>query len=318
MPSRTLKTKRIGVLMGGISSERDVSLRSGMAIFRALKSRKYSVVEIDVGKDLCSIIKRKRVECAFIALHGGYGENGSVQGMLEVMDIPYTGSGILASALAMDKEASKKVFSFHGIPIPPFRIVQRSEKTSELRTKDFELKTGFSMPWVIKPASEGSSVGVNIVKKHSQLKRAIAEAFRYNNRAIVEKYIDGKEIHIGILNNSVLGGVEVRPTLEFYNYEAKYTSGLTEYVLPPELDKKTYERSKKAALLSHKALSCGGATRVDLRVDRKGNPFVLEVNTIPGMTETSLLPKIAKYAGFDFADLLEKILEEMENEQQEK
>jgi D-alanine-D-alanine ligase len=164
------------------------------------------------------------------------------------------------------------------------------------------------MPWVIKPAAEGSSVGVAIVRNRRQMNKALETAFQYDDRIIIEKYIPGKEIHIGILNNAVLGGVGVRPSLEFYSYEAKYTSGLTEYILPPVLDRKSYTLSKRLALASHKALQCGGATRVDLRVNNRGNPFVLEVNTIPGMTETSLLPKIAKQAGIEFPDLLEKIL----------
>jgi len=164
------------------------------------------------------------------------------------------------------------------------------------------------MPWVIKPATEGSSVGVEIVKDRSALKDALRKAFSYGEKVVVEKYILGKEVQIGILNNNVLGGVEVRPSLEFYNYEAKYTAGLTEYIFPPQLPKKVYEKAKHTGLAAHKALGCSGATRVDLIIDAGGDPFVLEVNTIPGMTETSLLPKIAKNAGIGFGELLIKIL----------
>jgi D-alanine-D-alanine ligase len=244
--------------------------------------------------------------------------------MLEIMGIPYTGSGVLASALAMDKEASKKVFLYHGIPMPPFRIVQSSEfpprrvargdkvqslkSDSKRRTPNIELRTGFSLPWVIKPATEGSSVGVEIVKNRSALNVALEKAFSYGEKVVVEKYISGKEVQIGVLNNKVLGGVEVRPSLEFYNYEAKYTAGLTEYIFPPRLRKKVYDSAKYTGLEAHKALGCSGATRVDLIIEAEGNPFVLEVNTIPGMTETSLLPKIAKNAGIGFAELLTKIL----------
>jgi D-alanine-D-alanine ligase len=310
MARTALKKRKLGVLMGGTSSERAVSLKSGDAIYKALKSLHYNVVTVDARNDLCAVLRRKRIEYAFVALHGGFGENGAVQGLLEILGIPYTGSGILASALAMDKEASKRIFIQYGIPVPPHKMIHRSAFiTSGVETlSGFEPRTGFAMPWVVKPASEGSSVGVAIVRGKRHLKKALKEAFRYNERIIIERYISGKEIHIGILNNTVLGGVEVKPSLEFYSYEAKYTSGLTEYILPPGLDTKTYSRAKRLALASHKALGCSGATRVDLMVNSRGNIYVLEVNTIPGMTETSLLPKIAKQAGIDFPNLIEKIL----------
>ncbi|MBM4144677.1 MAG: D-alanine--D-alanine ligase [Nitrospira sp.] len=294
-----LTDKRIGVLMGGISAEREVSLRSGSAIYNALKSLGYNAVSIDVGSDICDVLDKGKIEAAFLALHGGYGEDGSIQGMLEVLGIPYTGSGVLASALAMDKETSKKVFLYHGIPVPPFVVFTR-----EHRAKSIE----FTLPWVIKPATEGSSVGVSIARDKGNFEKALETAFSYGSRVIVEKYIQGQEIHIGILNGKVLGGVEVRPSLEFYNYEAKYTAGLTEYILPPEIAPETYERSKMTALSAHIALGCRGATRVDLRLNAEGEPYVLEVNTIPGMTETSLLPKIAGLAGFDFPGLIEEML----------
>lgn len=315
MRKRDLKEKKIGVLMGGSSAEREVSLKSGTAVYNALRSLKYNVVAIDAGEDLCVVLKKQKIEIAFIALHGGHGENGAVQGMLEIMGIPYTGSGILASALAMDKEASKKVFHYHNIPMPAFKIVQSSEfkvqsskSDTKLRTPNIELRTGFPLPWVIKPATEGSSVGVEIVKDRIALKEALKKAFLYGEKVVVEQYIPGKEVQIGILNNKVLGGVEVRPSLEFYNYEAKYTAGLTEYIFPPQLRKKVYDIAKNTCLAAHKALGCRGATRVDLIIDAQGSPFVLEVNTIPGMTETSLLPKIAKNAGFGFGELLTRIL----------
>jgi len=324
MRRKDLLEKKIGVLMGGSSAEREVSLKSGTAVYNSLRSLKFNAVAIDAGEDLCTVLKRRKIEIAFIALHGGHGENGAVQGMLEIMGIPYTGSGILASALAMDKEASKKVFHYHNIPMPAFKIVQSSEfpprriaggdksqssqKDTKLRTPNIELRTGFPLPWVIKPATEGSSVGVEIVKDISGLKAALKRAFSYGEKVIAEEYIKGQEVQIGILNNMVLGGVEVKPSLEFYNYEAKYTAGLTEYIFPPRLRKNVYDKAKDKALEAHKSLGCSGATRVDLIIDAKGNPFVLEVNTIPGMTETSLLPKIAKNAGIGFGELLTRIL----------
>ncbi|MBI5640966.1 MAG: D-alanine--D-alanine ligase, partial [Nitrospirae bacterium] len=213
MNRKNLRTKKIGVLLGGTSSERDVSLRSGHAIFNALRSAGYNAALIDAKGDLCTRLKKEHVDIAFIALHGGHGENGAVQGMLEIMGIPYSGSGVLASALAMDKEASKKIFLYHGIPVPSFSVLRASDRRDGQKTR-------FPLPWVVKPAAEGSSVGVEIVKTRAAFTKALKTAFSYGNRVIVEKYIAGKEVQIGILNNTVLGGVEVRPSLEFYSYEA--------------------------------------------------------------------------------------------------
>ncbi len=295
--------------MGGISAEREISLRSGTAIYSALKGSGYNAVAIDVGPDICNVLNREEIEVVFLALHGGQGENGSIQGMLEVLGIPYTGSGVLASALAMDKEASKKIFLYHNIPVPPFVVLSKEQitKSSSFVSRPSSL-VEFTLPWVVKPATEGSSVGVSIVRDETSLEQALEAAYSYGARVIVEKYIAGEEVHIGILNGRVLGGVEVRPSLEFYNYEAKYTAGRTEYILPPEIDSKAYESAKAAAISAHIALGCKGATRVDLRVDTEGNPYVLEVNTIPGMTEMSLLPKIASLAGFDFPALIGEII----------
>lgn len=300
-----LKDKKIGVLYGGISAEREVSLRSGFAVFNALKNLGYNAILIDAQKDLCALLIKEGIQIVFPVLHGGWGENGAVQGMLEVMGIPYAGSGVLASALAMDKEASKQVFKYHKVQVPDFIITKKSSVKCDVP---------FELPWVVKPATEGSSIGVTILKEKEKLDDALKIAFSFGKRAIIEKYIEGKEVQIGILRNKILGGVEVRPSLEFYSYEAKYTAGLTQYILPPELEKNVYERASNEALRAHLALGCRGATRVDLRIDSQGNPFVLEVNTIPGMTETSLLPKIAMQAGLSFQELVEEILKSIEDE----
>ncbi len=298
-----LTNKDIGIFMGGTSAEREISLKSGKAIYQALQSSGYNVVAIDVSSDICRVLEKESVDIAFLALHGGHGENGSIQGMLEVLGITYTGSGVLSSALAMDKEASKKIFLHHNIPVPPFIVVpDKSSQMPELSA------INFSMPLVVKPVAEGSSVGVSIIRDDEDVMPAFEKAIDYGPKVIIEQYIEGKEVHIGILNGNVLGGVEVRPSLEFYNYEAKYTAGLTEYILPPKIDDNVYERTKEVALAAHNALGCQGATRVDLIVDGKGKPYVLEVNTIPGMTETSLLPKIAGLVGLSFSGLIEEIL----------
>jgi D-alanine-D-alanine ligase len=305
--------KKIAVLAGGVSAEREVSLRSGAAIYKALKERGYDAMLIDATGDFWDSIISQGVEIVFIALHGGHGENGAVQGMLEVMGIPYTGSGVPASAMAMDKEASKKIFLYHGIPVPSFCLAHKSELPADAGELSRGSSIGgfridFDMPWVIKPVAEGSSIGVHIVRERGALQAAITDALRYGDKIIIEKYIRGKEIQIGILCNRAIGGVEVRPSLEFYNYEAKYTPGLTKYILPPEVTETEYEKLKTTALRAHMALGCSGATRVDLMLDENGDEYMLEVNTIPGMTETSLLPKIAGLSGLDFGDLIEEII----------
>lgn len=299
-----ITNKRIGVLAGGSSAEREVSLRSGNAIYKTLLKLGYNAVFIDVSGSICEDLKREKVEIAFLALHGGYGENGAIQGLLEVMGIPYTGSGVLASALAMDKEASKKIFIYHDIPVAPFIVLEKDN----LKSKISNLKSQIEMPWVVKPVSEGSSIGVNIVKEEEDIDSALKTAFSYGEKIIIEKYIRGKEIQIGLLGQVVLGGVEVRPSTEFYSYKAKYTPGLTEYILPPEIDEQAYETLKNMALKAHNALGCKGATRVDFILTESNEPYILEVNTIPGMTETSLLPKIARLSGLDFPDLIEEML----------
>jgi len=317
MTKGPVTTKKIGVLMGGESSERDISIRSGLAIYQSLQELGYSAAPIDISKDIVNTLKKEKIKFAFLALHGGIGENGAMQGMLEVLGIPYTGSGVLASALAMDKEASKKIFLYHGLAVAPFIVVRRPTKKSGAGkgvsryapTSNVGLKIDFGLPWVVKPVAEGSSIGVSIVKDEKDLASCLDKAFAFDQRAMIEKFIPGKEIHIGILGQKVLGGVEVRPSLEFYNYEAKYTSGLTDYIIPPEIDASVYESAKDAALKAHMALGCSGASRVDFRIDEtSGIPHVLEVNTLPGMTTTSLLPKIAKSAGMSFSDLLEEII----------
>lgn len=289
-----LKDMKIGVLMGGTSAEREVSLKSGAAVSKALKSLGYDVVEIDTGPDVCEQLVRHKVDLAFIALHGGHGENGAMQGLLEVQGIPYTGSGIMASAIAMDKLVSKEMFKVAGLSVPEYIMVDEPLDSIPME-----------LPVVIKPSREGSSIGVTIVTKKEEIRPALEAALSYDGPALIERYIKGKEVQIGVLNDEALGGVEVRPKAEFYSYEAKYTSGMTEYILPPELDEATYERAMQAGLDAHKALGCFGASRVDLIVADDGAIYALEVNTIPGMTETSLLPKIAALAGKDFPTLVD-------------
>ncbi len=290
--------------MGGVSAEREVSLKTGRAISKAVGELGIPCIEIDAGRDVCKAITEAGITVAFIALHGGWGEDGSIQGMLEIMGLPYTGSGVLASAMAMNKEISKKIFMQSDIRVSPFFVL---EAPSGSIREDLYKDQGFDLPLFVKPVSEGSSVGVHFVKERKDFVGAVMDALSYGTRVIVEKYIKGKEVHIGVLGNTTLGGVEVRPSSEFYNYSAKYEGG-TEYILPPDLDEHTYGKAKGAALRAHRSLGCAGATRVDLIVDDNKEIFTLEVNTIPGMTETSLLPKIAALAGYDFKGLVREIL----------
>ncbi len=307
-----LKDRKIGVLMGGLSAEREISLRTGDAIYNALKVRLgYNVCRIDADRDLPEALKKEGIQAAFIALHGGAGENGAVQGLLEVMGIAYTGSGVLASALAMDKEFSKRIFQSRGIPVPEGTVLNKADYGPEL-IGELMRKAGFPFPWVVKPATEGSSIGVSMVEDSSGLRTALDKAFTLSERVIIERRIRGREVQVGVLGGRVLGSVEVRPSHEhdFYSYEAKYTGGKTQYILPPELDAGALKLAHETGLAAHMALGCRGATRVDLIIGDASKVYVLEVNTIPGMTETSLLPKIARAGGLDFPALVEEILKE--------
>ncbi|MEK6677923.1 MAG: D-alanine--D-alanine ligase [Nitrospirota bacterium] len=297
--------KKIGVLMGGLSAEREVSLKSGDAILKALKDMGYNAAGIDVGRDLADGLKQEKIEFAFIALHGRYGEDGAVQGMLEIMGIPYTGSGIAASALGMNKVFSKKIFEFHKLPVGQYMILEKKD-LKDWKGKDSSLE----FPVVVKPVSEGSSVGVSIVSEEKGLKDAFALAFKYGKEILIEKYIKGREIQVGILGKRPLGAIEIIPKRQFYDYEAKYTANMSEHIFPARLPEQVYNEALELGLKAHSVLGCKGYSRVDLIIDSDNRPFLLEVNTLPGMTNVSLLPEIAKGVGIDFNRLVEMILME--------
>jgi D-alanine-D-alanine ligase len=301
--SYSIKTKKVGVLMGGSSSEREISLRTGAGVHRALLEKGYTAVAIDwvLSKDLSSLLRESGVEVVWNALHGTFGEDGCVQGLLECLKIPYTGSGVLGSALAMDKILSKRVFDGQGIPTPSWRVLDPGSDAAAVARS-----VGY--PLVVKPSSEGSTVGVTIVREESKLSAAVKEARGHHGLPLVERYIAGGEISVAILDDAVLGSVEIRPKKGFYDYGAKYLTGDTEYLVPAPLAPETLRTASDAALRAHQALGCSGHSRVDLRVEDKGKVWVLEVNTLPGLTETSLLPKIARHAGIDYASLVERIL----------
>ena len=293
----------IGVLMGGLSSEREVSLTSGKAIVSALQEKGYTAVGIDVDRDVAAWLRKEGIGAAFNALHGTYGEDGAIQGMLEIMGIPYTGSGILASALSMNKAVSKQLFKAHGLLIGSYVVLSRSAWT---RSKAIPGETGF--PVVVKPCCEGSSVGITLVSGRRELEPAVELAFRYGSEILIEEYIRGKEVQVGILGDKALGAIEVVPKETFYDYRAKYEEGMSDHFFPARIADDVYQRTLEAGLAAHRVLGCRGYSRVDFLVDERGDPYILEVNTLPGMTSTSLLPEIAKGVGMEFPDLIEEIL----------
>lgn len=291
--------KRIGVLMGGRSAEREVSLKTGAAVRAALDRLGYATVAIDVDATVADRLARERVDLAFIALHGRGGEDGTVQGLLEVVGIPYTGSGVLASALGMDKVIARTLFEAAQLPVPRHILVTTPDPPSALP---------FSYPVVVKPNGEGSSVGVSIVGHAGDLPGALKEAFRYDRRVLIEGFVAGKEIQVGILRGRALGAIEIRPKTAFYDYTAKYTPGMSEHVFPAPLPPEVTRRTLETSLAAFHALGCEGYGRVDCLVDAAGVPYVLEVNTLPGMTETSLLPEIARGVGLSFDALIAEIV----------
>jgi D-alanine-D-alanine ligase len=308
MSSHPFAGKRVAVVMGGISAEREVSLGTGAGVLAALRGNGWDAVAIDWTEQssLARQLEDARADVVWNALHGTYGEDGAVQGLCACARVACTGSGILASALAMDKVMSKRIFESNAVPTPRWRVLDHDGPADGADAAD-ALRTQ-SLPCVVKPANEGSSVGVTIVEDRAQLAGAVALARRYHGDVIVEDYIAGTEVFVGILDRRVLGSVEVRPATKFYDYEAKYKRGDTKYLLPPELPSAIVASVEQHALAAYVALDCSGHARVDLRVSTAGEPFVLEVNTLPGMTGTSLLPKIARAAGMDYATLCERIL----------
>ncbi|MFH1776368.1 MAG: D-alanine--D-alanine ligase [Candidatus Omnitrophota bacterium] len=299
-------SKRVGVLMGGPSRERDISITSGRAVAAALRSRGVEAVEILINteEDFISLIRKASIDIAFIAMHGCFGEDGTMQKILEGLNIPYTGSGPLASSLAMDKISSRHIFEQHDILTPPGNDFNNEMWQNKLTMRNL------AFPLVVKPATEGSSIGLSIVWGIENIERAVEHAFRFSERIIIEKYIKGREITVGILGGRVLPVIQIIPKNSVYDYEAKYSYGKTSYLLPAPLPPVVYKQAQDLACRAHDLLGCDAFSRVDMIVeDLTDKVFVLEVNTIPGLTKTSLLPKAAAFAGIDFAELcLEMIL----------
>jgi D-alanine-D-alanine ligase len=299
--------KHVAVLMGGWSAEREVSLRSGKACADALERTGYRVSRVDVNRDIATTLGALKPDAALNVLHGRPGEGGTLQGMLEVLGIPYTHSGVLASALAIQKEVAKTVLKTAGVPVPGGRVAPRKE-----------VAKGHLLPppYVIKPVAEGSSVGVFIVREdHAHPPQELTRAdWHFGDRILVEPYIPGKELTCAVMGEQALGVIEIVPTVKFYDYEAKYAPGGSRHLLPAPIAPAVYKEVQRLALAAHGALGCRGVTRSDFRyddsLDGATGLFCLEVNTQPGMTETSLVPEMAQHAGISFDELVRWMVED--------
>jgi D-alanine-D-alanine ligase len=298
------KDKIIGVLLGGLSKEREISIKSGQAILEALLLKGYDALPVDVGSNIAGDLKKKGVEVAFLALHGRYGEDGCMQGLLEILQIPYTGSGVMASAVAMDKFLTKEILRGEGIHLA------RHFFYDHVRGNIDEVLQANHLPYpvMVKPSREGSTIGIVKVGNPQELKAALLQAAQLDSRVLVEEFIPGREITVSVLNGEALPVVEIVPKSGFYDFHSKYTVGASQYFcpadLPPNVTQTLQEQSQRICA----RLGCEGAARVDFILAKDERPFFLEVNTLPGMTNTSLVPKAAKAAGISFEDLVEKIL----------
>ena len=297
-----MKFGKVAVLLGGKSAEREVSLKSGGMVLNALRSRGVDAHGFDPRERDVTALVQERFERAFIALHGRFGEDGTVQGVLEWLGIRYTGSGVLASALAMDKLRTKRIWQAEGLPTAPYAVLTRE---SDLKAVARRLGT----PLFVKPASEGSSVGMTKVKRAADLEEAFALAVNYDPVVIAEKFVDGPELTVGILGEQVLPIIRIETPREFYDYEAKYIADDTRYLIPSGLPKAKEAQLQALCLKAFQALGCTGWGRVDLMLSRQGRPYLLEINTSPGMTDHSLVPMAARAVGISYEDLCVKILE---------
>src|SRR5688572_23728970 len=297
--------RKVGVIMGGTSSERQVSLASGEAVAVALEEQGFETrsIVLGPGDDALSILAGNDMDAAFLALHGKLGEDGCVQGLLELLGIPYTGSSVLSSALAMDKLKSKELFRLHNVPTPPYYVYDQATVADIA-----EVHGSFGFPVVVKPRREGSSIGVSRADNLVELCEAIELALAFDSSVLVERFVQAREVGVGILDGRVLGAIEIAPKSGMYDFAAKYTPGMTDYFMPARLQPARYKNVLNLAERAAEALDTSGAVRVDLLVTEGQNEYVLEVNTLPGMTPTSLLPKIAGAAGFSFGELCASIM----------
>ncbi|MCB1215222.1 MAG: D-alanine--D-alanine ligase [Deltaproteobacteria bacterium] len=299
-----VKSKKIAVLLGGLSGERDVSLESGRNILQALLSKGYQAFALDMSRDLASQLKSSGAEIVFNGLHGAYGEDGCVQGLLEILKLPYTGSGVKASALAMDKVLSKLLAKGLGLATPSFLALKPDQEFSQSQLLEHSL----AFPLVVKPASEGSSLGLAKVSHFDELKEALVQARKWPGAVLIEQFIQGREVTVAWVDGQVLPVLEIIPEGGFYDYHAKYESDKTRYECPADLSESLASQIQQSSLQLMEAFGVEGAARADFLIDAKGQPYFLEMNTLPGMTSHSLVPKAALVFGLSFEDLVEKIL----------
>jgi len=295
--------KKVVLIQGGLGAERDVSLATGGAFESALKELGHDYVVIDAREDLPVRLANTQADVALIALHGKYAEDGIVQSLCEYLKIPYSGSGVLASALCMDKVMSKQIFVQHGIPTARFEIVDLNETTIA------NVKCGLKFPVVVKPSREGSSVGISIVPTPNELRKGLEEAAKYDHYILIEEFIDGHEVSVPILKGKALTPIEIVPKQGFYDYKNKYTKGNTDYYLPPRFPEESVAKLKAITEKVFTACRLRAYARIDYRVDRALNPYVMEVNTLPGCTQTSLLPKAAAHEGISFAQVIQTLID---------
>jgi len=296
--------KKVALIQGGMGSEREVSLKTGAAFLKALQKLNYPHEVIDAGADLPKVLASKNIDCALLALHGKYGEDGTVQGILEYLKIPYSGSGVLASALAMNKIFTKQILTHWGVPTPEYQVFHAS------KIADGNQALKFDAPVVVKPANEGSTVGITIVYKMDAFNNALVSAAKCDRNILVEKYIAGTEVTVPIWFGRVLPIIEIVPKSDFYDYKRKYTPGQTEYIIPARLSEEVKRKCEQISLETFKVVGCRHYARVDIRIDKNNNPFVLEINTLPGCTETSLFPKAAAQVGLSFEEIIQTLVEE--------
>jgi D-alanine-D-alanine ligase len=294
------KNKKIGVLYGGVSDERNVSIASGKAVINSLKTFGLNVCGIDVDGNIINKIKKKKIDVACIMLHGPIGEDGTIQGMLEVLGIPYTGSGIFASSVSINKDISKKFFKYLNIPTPKWVLLKKNEKLKKIN----------KYPVVVKPLIGGSALNVTIAKSEKDINKSIDIAFKFkhNEKIIIEEYVYGKEITVGILHGKVLPIIEIIPKYEFYDFRSKYQKNASTHVIPAKITDELKKLASNYAIKIYKNFCCNAICRVDMIINKNNEIFVLENNTIPGMTETSLFPDMAKAIGYNFGNLVLEIL----------
>jgi D-alanine-D-alanine ligase len=298
--------------MGGRSAERDISLLTGEQIYQALLEKEHEAFKVDLDEHVSEELLRLKPDVVFIALHGRFGEDGTVQGLLEILGLPYTGSGVMASAIGINKAMSKKLFQAAGIETPPYKLFcARDYAKDSAQTLAGTLET-IGIPCVVKPVSEGSTIGMSLVRQEGDFVEAVEHALEHDSEVIVEQLVEGVEITVGVLGNDpvALPTLEIETETDFFDYKTKYTAGLSRHIIPARLSEDQQRRAQEAAVRAHNALGCRGFSRVDIIVDKEGSPHVLEINTIPGMTSLSLFPDAARAAGYEFPELISYLIEQ--------